>query len=301
MGLPQTRCIVCRSFPRVCVQAREETVPVVINKCRKWFLREDILQFDQNIKNTKYCICWWFSINYRSDYVSQSGKSGHTESFPAPNIVKTPTSGIIYDIKSPRLLHMYWLVICSRRKGAEGREEKWEEVEQMSVQHARALSPSLITAPSIPRSLLVSVTLHQLCDGTERLQRGRALAPGFFTSFSIPSWGRKSIPLFRPRSLFSVLDYDPGAPGAHFLPCSGAFACLRLDGCVWDLQAQRQWWITMKGGHHQRGCGCHHLFTKLISKCGCCVGQGRGMHMDSLWLSSMFSWSCFFFVAHFRR
>ncbi|XP_074518356.1 rho guanine nucleotide exchange factor 25 isoform X2 [Halichoeres trimaculatus] len=27
----------------------------------------------------------------------------------------------------------------------------------------------------------------------------------------------------------------------------------------------------MRGGHHQRGCGCRHLFRKLLSKCGCCV------------------------------
>ncbi|KAK9529116.1 hypothetical protein VZT92_013231 [Zoarces viviparus] len=26
----------------------------------------------------------------------------------------------------------------------------------------------------------------------------------------------------------------------------------------------------MRGGHHQRGCGCQHLFRKLLSKCGCC-------------------------------
>ncbi|CAJ1051074.1 rho guanine nucleotide exchange factor 25 isoform X1 [Xyrichtys novacula] len=26
----------------------------------------------------------------------------------------------------------------------------------------------------------------------------------------------------------------------------------------------------MRGGHHQRGCGCRHLFRKLLSKCGCC-------------------------------
>ncbi|XP_029989830.1 rho guanine nucleotide exchange factor 25 [Sphaeramia orbicularis] len=26
----------------------------------------------------------------------------------------------------------------------------------------------------------------------------------------------------------------------------------------------------MKGGHHQRQCGCQHLFRKLLGKCGCC-------------------------------
>ncbi|KAM9408813.1 rho guanine nucleotide exchange factor 25-like [Pholidichthys leucotaenia] len=26
----------------------------------------------------------------------------------------------------------------------------------------------------------------------------------------------------------------------------------------------------MRGGHHQRGCGCQHLFRKLLSKCSCC-------------------------------
>ncbi|XP_033481511.1 rho guanine nucleotide exchange factor 25 isoform X2 [Epinephelus lanceolatus] len=31
----------------------------------------------------------------------------------------------------------------------------------------------------------------------------------------------------------------------------------------------------MRGGHHQRGCGCQHLFRKLLSKCGCCFGRVR--------------------------
>ncbi|XP_068450649.1 rho guanine nucleotide exchange factor 25 [Clinocottus analis] len=31
----------------------------------------------------------------------------------------------------------------------------------------------------------------------------------------------------------------------------------------------------MRGGHHQRGCGCQHLFQKLLSKCGCCFVRVR--------------------------
>nr|XP_046239855.1 rho guanine nucleotide exchange factor 25 isoform X2 [Scatophagus argus] len=31
----------------------------------------------------------------------------------------------------------------------------------------------------------------------------------------------------------------------------------------------------MRGGHHQRGCGCQHLFRKLLSKCGCCFIRVR--------------------------
>ncbi|XP_056243977.1 rho guanine nucleotide exchange factor 25 isoform X1 [Seriola aureovittata] len=31
----------------------------------------------------------------------------------------------------------------------------------------------------------------------------------------------------------------------------------------------------MRGGHHQRGCGCQHLFRKLLSKCGCCFVRVR--------------------------
>ncbi|XP_072238378.1 rho guanine nucleotide exchange factor 25 [Leuresthes tenuis] len=31
----------------------------------------------------------------------------------------------------------------------------------------------------------------------------------------------------------------------------------------------------MRGGHHQRGCGCQHLFRKLLRKCGCCFARGR--------------------------
>ncbi|XP_035980643.1 rho guanine nucleotide exchange factor 25 isoform X2 [Fundulus heteroclitus] len=31
----------------------------------------------------------------------------------------------------------------------------------------------------------------------------------------------------------------------------------------------------MRGGHHQRGCGCQHLFRKLVSKCGCCLVRSR--------------------------
>ncbi|XP_028262810.1 rho guanine nucleotide exchange factor 25-like isoform X2 [Parambassis ranga] len=31
----------------------------------------------------------------------------------------------------------------------------------------------------------------------------------------------------------------------------------------------------MRGGHHQRGCGCQYLFRKLLSKCGCCFVQAR--------------------------
>uniref|UniRef100_H3DAS3 Rho guanine nucleotide exchange factor 25 n=1 Tax=Tetraodon nigroviridis TaxID=99883 RepID=H3DAS3_TETNG len=31
----------------------------------------------------------------------------------------------------------------------------------------------------------------------------------------------------------------------------------------------------MKGGHQQRGCGRQHPFAQVISRCGCCVGQGR--------------------------
>ncbi|XP_054473053.1 rho guanine nucleotide exchange factor 25 [Anoplopoma fimbria] len=31
----------------------------------------------------------------------------------------------------------------------------------------------------------------------------------------------------------------------------------------------------MRGGHHQRGCGCQHLFRKLLNKCGCCFVRDR--------------------------
>ncbi|XP_017271150.1 rho guanine nucleotide exchange factor 25 isoform X2 [Kryptolebias marmoratus] len=31
----------------------------------------------------------------------------------------------------------------------------------------------------------------------------------------------------------------------------------------------------MRGGHHQRGCGCQHLFRKVLSNCGCCFAQRR--------------------------
>uniref|UniRef100_A0A665VVK7 Rho guanine nucleotide exchange factor 25 n=1 Tax=Echeneis naucrates TaxID=173247 RepID=A0A665VVK7_ECHNA len=31
----------------------------------------------------------------------------------------------------------------------------------------------------------------------------------------------------------------------------------------------------MRGGHHQQGCGCQHLFRKLLSKCGCCFVRAR--------------------------
>ncbi|XP_075317030.1 rho guanine nucleotide exchange factor 25 isoform X2 [Odontesthes bonariensis] len=31
----------------------------------------------------------------------------------------------------------------------------------------------------------------------------------------------------------------------------------------------------MRGGHHQQGCGCQHLFRKLLRKCGCCFARGR--------------------------
>ncbi|XP_035652886.1 rho guanine nucleotide exchange factor 25-like isoform X2 [Oncorhynchus keta] len=31
----------------------------------------------------------------------------------------------------------------------------------------------------------------------------------------------------------------------------------------------------MKGGHHQRGCGCQHLFQKVLAKCGCCYARVR--------------------------
>ncbi|XP_040014535.1 rho guanine nucleotide exchange factor 25 isoform X2 [Xiphias gladius] len=31
----------------------------------------------------------------------------------------------------------------------------------------------------------------------------------------------------------------------------------------------------MRGGHHQRRCGCQHLFRKLLSKCGCCFVRVR--------------------------
>lgn len=31
----------------------------------------------------------------------------------------------------------------------------------------------------------------------------------------------------------------------------------------------------MRGGQHQRGCGCQHLFRKLLRKCGCCFVRVR--------------------------
>lgn len=37
----------------------------------------------------------------------------------------------------------------------------------------------------------------------------------------------------------------------------------------------RQKCITMRGSHHHRGCGCQHLFRKLLSKCGCCFVKAR--------------------------
>ncbi|XP_061641423.1 rho guanine nucleotide exchange factor 25 isoform X1 [Phyllopteryx taeniolatus] len=33
--------------------------------------------------------------------------------------------------------------------------------------------------------------------------------------------------------------------------------------------------MVMRGGHQQRGCGCQHLFRKLLRKCGCCFVQLR--------------------------
>ncbi|TNN82450.1 hypothetical protein EYF80_007285 [Liparis tanakae] len=37
----------------------------------------------------------------------------------------------------------------------------------------------------------------------------------------------------------------------------------------------------MKGGHHHhrhhRGCGCQHLFRKVLVKCGCCYARVRGV------------------------
>ncbi|XP_041809914.1 rho guanine nucleotide exchange factor 25 isoform X3 [Chelmon rostratus] len=38
----------------------------------------------------------------------------------------------------------------------------------------------------------------------------------------------------------------------------------------------------MRGGHHQRGCGCQHLFRKLLSKCGCCFVQVRAAESYSV-------------------
>ncbi|KAL4655529.1 rho guanine nucleotide exchange factor 25 isoform X1 [Arapaima gigas] len=31
----------------------------------------------------------------------------------------------------------------------------------------------------------------------------------------------------------------------------------------------------MKGGHHHQGCGCQHLFRKVLAKCGCCYARVR--------------------------
>nr|XP_023688395.1 rho guanine nucleotide exchange factor 25-like isoform X2 [Paramormyrops kingsleyae] len=31
----------------------------------------------------------------------------------------------------------------------------------------------------------------------------------------------------------------------------------------------------MRGGHHPRGCACHHLFRKVLLKCGCCYARVR--------------------------
>lgn len=40
------------------------------------------------------------------------------------------------------------------------------------------------------------------------------------------------------------------------------------------------WFNSMKGGHHHhrhhRGCGCQHLFRKVLAKCGCCYARVRG-------------------------
>lgn len=40
------------------------------------------------------------------------------------------------------------------------------------------------------------------------------------------------------------------------------------------------WFSSMKGGHHHhrhhRGCGCQHLFRKVLVKCGCCYARVRG-------------------------
>ncbi|XP_047440142.1 rho guanine nucleotide exchange factor 25 isoform X2 [Mugil cephalus] len=33
--------------------------------------------------------------------------------------------------------------------------------------------------------------------------------------------------------------------------------------------------IIMRGGHHQQGCGCQHLFRKLLRECGCCFVRVR--------------------------
>ncbi|KAM3620980.1 uncharacterized protein V6R79_004449 [Siganus canaliculatus] len=38
----------------------------------------------------------------------------------------------------------------------------------------------------------------------------------------------------------------------------------------------------MRGDHHQRGCGCQHLFRKLLSKCGCCMVRVRAAESYSV-------------------
>ncbi|TKS71634.1 Rho guanine nucleotide exchange factor 25 [Collichthys lucidus] len=38
----------------------------------------------------------------------------------------------------------------------------------------------------------------------------------------------------------------------------------------------------MRKGHHQRGCGCQHLFRKLLSKCGCCFVRVRAAESYSV-------------------
>lgn len=196
---------------------------------------------------------------------------------------------ITYFLKNPCLSHSYWLVMCRGREGAEGREEKWEEVElgnRCLCGTPGHCPPSLIA--SIPRLLLVSVTLPLFTHCVRARRGGREEELQLLASLHRSPCRHEEETTFH-SSTPGV--YSPF--GIMILMCSEAFACLRLDGCIWDLRAQRRRWITMKGSHQQRGCGCQHLFSKLIGKCGCCVGQGRGMQMDSLWLSSMFCFCMF--------
>lgn len=156
---------------------------------------------------------------------------------------------------------------------------------ELTVVCAPRPHPHLSETPPLPFD-----PSSNLCTLSDHTWSRQSLREGLF--FPHEPWDRNS----SDASECSYLDGDGGArcPPALLSPpgiTAGIAACVRASvsvqhyACVWESWDP----VTMRGGHQQRGCGCQHLFRKLLSTCGCCFVRVGGMWM----LCSSADGSCF--------
>lgn len=181
-----------------------------------------------------------------------------------------------------------------RRRGGQRDERSrrwdWRADADTAVQRVSSI-PSLIPSPSLPRLLLLP--LCPLSDHTVSLVCvEESISPPLFSLSLSSRYGiaaaftlsSQILGMWLWSSVFYLYTVPPISSGDYHRNNSVCVwgevcvsVCVLHYACVGKLWVYQQW-INMRGGHHQHGCGCHHLLRKLLVKCDCCFAQVRGTY-----------------------